>query len=338
MHAIIQRYTRVSYNFYGTLHRMLSESHIIQLLQTEFPEHIGDDAACLPLNHEQSYVIAKDLLVENRHFRLSYQDAQSLAHKALHVNLSDIAAMGATPQFVLLGLAIPEHFEPNLDAFLHAFSKACKAASVLLIGGDTTGSSHDLLISITAIGMAATTHIKRRSTVKPGDLLYITGNLGYAHLGLTALEEKNSTMSEFKRAFLKPNARMQEGIWFGQQSAVTGMMDISDGLWVDVNRMCSASQCGMRLNLDACKPSTAFNKTAKNLNLDPITVQLIGGEDYGLMLAVTPKAHLELAADFKQKFGYELSCIGKFTAGNNITLLEHDKPSLRKVVPFSHFS
>jgi thiamine-monophosphate kinase len=317
---------------------MLSESYIIKLLQTEFPEHIGDDAACLPLNQEQSYVISKDVLVENRHFRLSYQDAQSLAHKALHVNLSDIAAMGATPQFVLLGLSIPEHFEPNLDAFLHAFSNACKAASVLLIGGDTTGSSHDVFISVTAIGMAPTAQLKRRSTVKPGDLLYITGNLGDAHLGLTALEQAHSNMLEFKHAFLNPKARIHEGAWFGQQPGVTGMMDISDGLWLDVKRMCNASHCGVRLNLNAYKPSTAFKKTAKILNLDPVTAQLIGGEDYGLMLGVSPEEHLELAANFQQKFGYELMCIGAFIESDDVTLLEHDKPSLRKITPFSHFS
>ncbi len=316
---------------------MLNESDIIQRLTLHFPRHIGDDAACLPFNDEQCYVISKDVLVENRHFRLTYQDAKSLAHKALHVNLSDIAAMGATPQFVLLGLSIPLSFEPHLDAFLEGVSAAAKAASVLLIGGDTTGSSHDLLVSVTAIGIANKHHLKLRSTAKPHDLLFVTGKLGHAHLGFTALEHHIPGLIDYKDAFLNPNACLKEGLWFGQQRAITGMMDVSDGLWIDVERMCNASHCGAELCLDSYAPSTDFIQTARKLNLNPRDVTLIGGEDYGLLVATSPDEADSIAVDFKQTFGYELTCVGKLTKASGIKLIENGKVCDETPTPFSHF-
>ena len=211
---------------------MLNESKIIQALKTAFPDHIGDDAAVLDFSADKSYVISKDLLVENTHFRLKYQDAASLAHKALHVNLSDIAAMGAIPAFVLLGLSIPKYFESQTQLFLKAFTDACQAVPVMLIGGDTTHTTDNLFISVTALGIAPKHHIKLRSQAQSGDMIYVAGNLGHAHLGFSALETDHANFLDYKHNLLQPTARLQEGAWFGSQATVTGMMDISDGcIW-----------------------------------------------------------------------------------------------------------
>jgi thiamine-monophosphate kinase len=322
---------------------MLSESDIIKNLQKNFPEQIGDDAACMQLNQTQSYLISKDLLIEDTHFRLRYQDAKSLAHKALHVNLSDLAAMGATPQFVLLGLSIPPHFQVQTSEFLEAFSSACKAASVILIGGDTTRSNQQLMLSITAIGTAPNTHIKYRKHTKPDDLLCIAGQIGHAHLGLTALEQNQSQLLHYKQDFLSPTARINEGVWLGQQKAVTSMMDTSDGLWLDLERLCKASHITCDVNLDAFKPDTAFQTACDTLALDAITVQLSGGEDYGLLLSIAPEAYQTLAEQFKQQFQYDLKCIGTFkfaqnTSDKNITWLKSNQPVALNIRPFLHFN
>lgn len=316
---------------------MLSESSIIHALKTAFPEHIGDDAAILEFNADNNYVISKDLLVEDTHFRLNYQDASSLAHKALHVNLSDIAAMGATPQFVLLGLSIPKHFESQTNIFLKAFTDACKAASVMLIGGDTTYASHNLVISVTAIGAASKSHIKHRAHAKPGDIICVAGNLGHAHLGFTALETSRKGFEEYKQAFLQPTARQDEGIWFGEQTAITSMMDLSDGLYVDLKRLCEASSVAGRINLEALTPSTRFKQACDAFNLDATTTQLTGGEDYGLMISVSPKAYETIAYEFKQAFNYELICIGNVLDGAGIQIMQNNKPIHLDLNLFSHF-
>lgn len=316
---------------------MLNESNIIDTLKTAFPEHIGDDAAVLEFNAKNNYVISKDLLVEGTHFRLNYQDATSLAHKALHVNLSDLAAMGATPTFVLLGLSIPKHFESQTKLFLKAFTDACKAASVMLIGGDTTHASDSLFISVTAIGIAPKQHIKLRSHAKPGDLICVAGNLGHAHLGFTALETSHSTLFEFKQDFLKPTARLREGVWFGEKTAITGMMDISDGLYLDLKRFCAASQLAARINIDTLTPKTSFEDACHALHLDPTITQLTGGEDYGLMVSLSPKTSPDMITQFKQAFGYDLIPIGSLQEGTGVQFLKKNKLIELNLKSFSHF-
>jgi thiamine-monophosphate kinase len=318
---------------------ILNESNIIHTLKTAFPTHIGDDAAVLDFNADNHYVISKDLLVENTHFRLHYQDAASLAHKALHVNLSDIAAMGAVPQFVLLGLSIPQHFESQTELFIQAFTKACKHASVILIGGDTTRASDNLFISVTALGIAPKKQIKLRSQAKPGDIICVAGNLGHAHLGFTALENSHSHINnlEYKHKFLQPTARLREGVWFGKQAEITGMMDISDGLYLDLKRFCEASQLAAYINLDALTPNTHFENACQALNLDPTTTQLTGGEDYSLMVSISPRASSQIMHEFKQAFGYDLMPIGNFQDGTSVQFLKKNQLIQLNLRSFSHF-
>jgi thiamine-monophosphate kinase len=332
IHATIKPFQAIK-----TLDIMLSESNIIQALHTHFPEQIGDDAACIPLTSTTHYLISKDLLVEDTHFRLRYHDATSLAHKALHVNLSDLAAMGATPQFVLLGLSIPPHFEQQTPEFLDAFSNACKAASVILIGGDTTRSNQQLLLSITAIGTANTDNTKFRCNTKPGDLLCIAGSPGKAHLGLMALEKNKPDLLAYKQLFLNPTARIHEGIWLGKQAAVTSMMDVSDGLFIDLKRLCKQSDIACEINLDAFTPDSDFQSACEALKLDAITTQLAGGEDYALMFSVAPEAYSAMKKQFEVLFKYEPKCVGKFHKGQDITFTQGKQQIALNIKPFLHF-
>ena len=215
----------------------MNEDKIINFLQQQFlcPNGIGDDAAIFAENH----VISKDLLVEDIHFRRKYVDSKSLACKTLQVNLSDIAAMGAKALYVMLGIAIPKNYDQYVNDFLSHFAQECKMNNVLLIGGDTTAAPDKLFISITIIG--ETNNPKQRNTAKPGDIVCVVGNLGHAYLGLQAFERQLPGFEEFKEFFLKPKAAIPEGSWLGEQAAVTAMMDISDGLFVDLKKLCKAS-------------------------------------------------------------------------------------------------
>ena len=316
---------------------MLNEAYIIACLKHEFPKQIGDDAAIIPLSATQRYVVTKDLLVEHVHFNLTYFDAASLAHKALHVNLSDIAAMGATPQFVLLGLAIPPTYAEQLQQFLAAFARCCKNAKLLLIGGDTTGSPDQLFISVTVIGTAKNTQIKYRHSACQNDLIYLVGNTGFAHLGLVALETARKGFAAFKQCCLKPTARLKEGLWLAQFAGVHALMDVSDGLFIDLQRLCEASKVAAEINLDGFQATRPFKAACEKLSLDPLNTQLTGGEDYSLLVTLDPAHAAQIAAQFEATFGDTLTPIGLIKQGHGVTFLKNGKPQLLTLKPFSHF-
>jgi thiamine-monophosphate kinase len=327
---------------------MPNESDIIRRLQAAFSMDvepapakaggIGDDAAVLPLNAMECYVVSKDILVENRHFRRSHGDAASLARKALHVNLSDIAAMGAKPLFVLLGIALPPTLAENwIDEFLTGFVEACQQQDVQLIGGDTTASERDLFISVTVIGRGAKAHLKFRHGAKTGDAACLAGAIGEAHAGLAALERKAEGLDVVKAKFLSPAALVAEGLWLGQQPGVTAMMDVSDGLYVDLGRLLQSSGVGASVDLESLKPSAPLAEACRQLRLDARECMLAGGEDYALLLTVADEAYGQVAQEFAKRFGYALVKIGAVTASGALELREGGKLIPFIYRRFSHF-
>ena len=311
---------------------MLSESKMINFLQQEFSitGGIGDDCAtCL-----ENQVISKDLLVEDVHFRRRYTNSKALAHKALHVNLSDIAAMGAKANYILLGLAIPQNYSEYIDDFLVEFSKECKVNEIALIGGDISSSLDKLFISITILGIARKP--KLRNTAKLGDIICVAGNLGHAYIGLQALEQNIPHLDKFKEAFLTPNAAIKEGLWLGQQEDVSAMMDISDGLFIDLKKLCNASSLSGEINLANFEITADFINACQTLAVDPLSVQLMGGEDYGLLITVTPEFYTQLSNNFITRFGYSLKNIGRIITGNTGEVVFNPTIDFKFKI-FSHF-
>lgn len=295
---------------------MLNEAKIIDNLKQNFmiPGGIGDDAAIFG-----DYVISKDLLVEDIHFRCKYVDPISLGYKALQVNLSDIAAMGAKGVYVLLGIAIPKDYAQYVEDFLKSFSDSCKAENIQLIGGDTTASEDKLYISITIIGITKNPIL--RNGAKVGDLICVFGDLGHAHIGLQAFEKSLDGFDEFKKAFLWPKAKNAEN-----NISVTAMMDISDGLLVDLKKLCKASKVAAQIDLDSFKNTPAFYNACKELELDPLAVIINGGEDYGLLMTMSPDAVISPP----------LRVIGKIIEGNEGEVI-FKKPINLTLREFSHF-
>jgi thiamine-monophosphate kinase len=317
---------------------MLSEDALIAQLKTQFPTHIGDDAAVIPAAPaSQQWVITQDLLVEDVHFRRQYHDPKSLAHKALHVNLSDLAAMGATPRFIMLGLSIPHNYSEYIRDFLTHLTAACHHAQVEILGGDTTRSPQHLFISVTALGQVAGAHTAYRHTAHAGNTLCVAGHLGTAHIGLMALEHAIPNLESFKHAFLYPQARVAQGLWFSQHPSLRAMMDLSDGLFTDTQKLAKAAGLGAVLNTDQLNISPAFQQACDALQLDPITTQLIGGEDYGLLVAIDTAQLTQVCTEFEQQFHTPLQPVGQLHAGIGVTVMQQGKETKLSIEPFQHF-
>ncbi|RZI45538.1 thiamine-phosphate kinase [Rickettsiales endosymbiont of Peranema trichophorum] len=310
---------------------MISEDKIVKSLQDSSPgAFIGNDAAILPhIDSNQRYVITKDLLVEDVHFRTKYYTPQDLAHKALHANLSDIAAMGAKPLYILCGISISHQLQKYAVDFLHSITVACDKAGVILIGGDTTASKHHLLISITALGHAPECNLKQRSTAKNDDVICVAGDLGFAHLGFLALEQSHTIHPKYINSFLRPTAKINEGIWLGTVPSVNSMMDISDGLYVDLKRLSSSSNKQAVLDLNLLESHLTHEAS--------VQVALQGGEDYGLLFTASRNSFDKVAHEFTQNFGYNLKVIGHITDGTGISFQRNNQYVNVTTNFFTHF-
>lgn len=326
------------YEFIMSQKYTISEAEIIKVLSSKSGGYIGDDAAVLPPLDQEQYIITKDLLIEDVHFRIDYFNATDLAYKSLHVNLSDLAAMGAKPIYILCGISIPVDLNEYAKNFLEQLTTLCDKYDVTLIGGDTTKSTDKLHISITAIGTTSKECIKYRSLAKTGDTVCVVGHLGYAHLGLTALEAKSHINAKYINAFLRPKAKIKEGIWLGQQPEITSMMDISDGLYIDLKRLCKSSSCGSLIELSTLEYDDEFENSCHALGVKPLDVILTGGEDYSLICTVSTTAFSNIAETFKKTFDYNLRKIGKIITGSSIRLKKNNNEFIElNTKPFTHF-
>jgi thiamine-monophosphate kinase len=314
---------------FAAFHTFQKQSHI----------GIGDDAAVIPINDGQSFLITKDVLVEDVHFRTSYCPPEAIAHKAIHSNISDIAAMGGIPQYMLLGLSIPSNqSETWVVHFIDAFNQVAKAENIILIGGDTTVSLDKLYISITMLGSAHPSHIKYRHTAQVGDIICATGPFGEAHMGFLALENKMDGFEHFKNAQLYPRAQRQVGLFLSQFADVHALMDVSDGLYIDLQKLCQASKVGAVLDiLSLPNPSAELKELLRILHQNFLMVALEGGEDYGLLFTVSPSYCTKIAEDFYTKFQKPIYPLGHITEGNAILFKQGATAISLGLKPFTHF-
>ena len=264
---------------------------------------IGDDAAIINPENKK-VVVTTDILAEGVHFNLGYVPLKHLGYKAVVVNLSDIAAMNATPTQILVSLAISNRFPVEaLEEIYSGIALACKFYKVDLVGGDTTSSSSGLVMSITAIGLENSEKLVKRSGAKPNDLLVVTGDLGGAYAGLQILEREHAvyladnTMQPEMEGFdyilerqLKPEARTDiKGILEELNVQPTSMIDVSDGLASEILHLSDQSKCGFRLYEEKIPMDSLTISTADELNLNPVMCALNGGEDYELLFTVAPE-------------------------------------------------
>lgn len=264
-------------------------------------EGIGDDCAVLPIGNDEALVFTSDMLNEGIHFLTDKSTAYQIGYKSLMVNISDVAAMGATPVATLLSLALPkERFGEWSEEFMRGYHAASQKYNVKLVGGDTTRSESGVYVNVTAIGRAPMSNIKRRSAAEFGDVIMVTGKLGASKAGLdNVLEGKLTT--ENARIHLMPEARVAEGVWLGEQPEVHAMMDISDGIASDIEHILNSS----KLSVILVKKNIPIARGA-NINW-----ALCGGEDYELLITVDRYKADDLAQRFEEKFGKPLYNIGR---------------------------
>nr|WP_317199994.1 thiamine-phosphate kinase [uncultured Psychrobacter sp.] len=271
---------------------------------------IGDDAAVIKLPADSRLVSCIDTLVQGRHFSADWDEINQLAfaigYKAVAVNISDIAAMGATPHSILLALALPERLanETWLTGFAKGLFHACTSFGVTLIGGDTT-RSETLVLSISAQGYLNTnTPAIYRSGAQVGDKVYVSGSIGDASYALHHAD--TAIGAKLAHRLHMPTPRIALGAALAQIGA-TSMIDISDGLYQDLGHICQQSGVMIQLNLDDLPTSSALS----SIDLaERLQYQLTGGDDYELAFTLPA----DIAATFDNKTNTQITCIGEVTA------------------------
>ncbi len=249
---------------------------------------IGDDGALLRPPPGCDLVAVSDTLVEGVHFPIG-SPAESIGHRALAVNLSDIAAMGATPRWALLSLTLPRVEEAWLAGFARGFGALARAHGVALVGGDTTRGP--MTIGVQVLGTVPAGEGLRRSGGRPGDALFVTGTPGDAAAGLGLImaasgapDAPADALEALRQRFLFPTPRIAEGE--ALRGLASACIDISDGLVGDLGKLAAASGCAAVLDLDALPRSAALAAVTPEAALRSM---LDGGDDYELLLAVPPE-------------------------------------------------
>lgn len=278
-------------NEFELIERIFLQMQAAQSSHNDVEKGIGDDAAVMALPAGSRLVSCIDTLVQGRHFSADWEQVNKLAfaigYKAVAVNISDIAAMGATPHSILLALALPQRLanEQWLTEFAKGLFHACQLFGVTLIGGDTTRND-SLVLSVSAQGLlAADTPAVYRSGAQVGDKIYVSGTLGGAAYALQ--HPDNAVGIELAHRLHMPTPRIQLGAALAKLGA-TSMIDISDGLYQDLGHICEQSDISMRLNLENLPTSNPLT----NIDLsERLLCQLAGGDDYEL--AFTLPAHIQ---------------------------------------------
>ncbi len=297
---------------------------------------IGDDCALLNVPEKQTLAISTDTLVAGVHFLRDIHPAD-LGYKALAVNLSDLAAMGADPAWLTLAITLPEVNESWLAAFSDSLFELLDYYDMQLIGGDTTRGPLSLTLGIH--GLVPAGRALKRSGAKPGDWIFVTGTLGDSAAGLSLLQHRHRLNDPaVHEVLIKRHLRPMPRVLQGQalRNLATSAIDISDGLIADLGHILTASRVGARLNLEALPLSAALRDHFEPEQV--LTWALSGGEDYELCFTVPEvnRGALDVALGH---LGVPYTCIGQIAPeADGLTLLENGKPRRFNHKGFDHFN
>jgi len=285
------------------------------------PGYLGGGDVCVPLpvSAGKQLATSTDLLIEGRHF-LPDADPGSLGHKALAVNVSDLAAMGAQPVGCLLGLSFPQVDHAWLAAFSDAFYAYAKSAHCPLIGGDTTRSDRGIVISVTVFGQVEPGRALRRDAACPGDDLWVTGELGAPHIALQMLLGQRlfdpSLLAATREALDRPCPpwRFAQGL----PGLANAALDISDGLLQDLNHILQASDCGATVRFGDLPVAPALDA----LDQDAVREAVLSGGDVYQLCFTAPVAHREQIAGLARRCGTKTTRVGTIQRERQLTVLD----------------
>jgi thiamine-monophosphate kinase len=280
---------------------------------------VGDDAAALDLGAGQLLLATCDCQVEGRHFLTRVATPHEIGHKALAVNLSDIAAMGGEPLWILVSLIAPPELDVAVvDGIYEGMRALSERYNVAIVGGNVSSTNGPLIVDITALGRVARERMITRAGAKPGDLLLVTGSLG---AGLAALRAFTTTagikpspqaLARVRARMTTPEPRVREGLALGATGAVTAMLDISDGLAGDLGHICDRSHVGALVDIAALPVDDATRSIALALGEDSDDLALYGGDDYELLFTTRPEDVGEMT-ELLRDLGTAVTVIGEIT-------------------------
>ena len=299
---------------------------------------IGDDAAVIRPGKGRELIWTCDAFVEGVHFPSHAHPADSVGYKSFARATSDIAAMGGTPRLFLLTLALPPELAGAwLDQFLRGMGRAARELDLRLAGGDTTKASK-VFISITVLGDIALGLAVLRSGARPGDLIYVSGELGRAQLGLElvrrGLLKRRVEARRLRRVLqphLYPKIRVGLGSWLAQHRIASAMIDVSDGLSTDLSHICEESEVGARIwaeRVPRVEIPTAVTRRLGGPFADPLQMALHGGEDYELLFTASPRLANRLTDAARTP---RLTAIGEITRDKRVLLVGADGRAMRLV-------
>ena len=244
---------------------------------------IGDDAAVVKTEGLQ--VLTTDCLVEGDHFRTDWFSAKQIGMKAIEINISDIAAMGAIPKYVLVSLALPKDLDVKfVEEMYQGMWDSCDKYKIDIIGGNMT-RSNQIVISITIIGEADKKNLSLRSGANPGDLIFVSGHLGNGKAGLRLFQENLKGFEKVRKSYLEPKAQLDTALKIAPY--INSMIDVSDGLAPEIRHICDESKCGTIIYKDKIPIDDEVRDVAKALDEDEYDYALFGGEDFELVYTIS---------------------------------------------------
>jgi thiamine-monophosphate kinase len=318
---------------------------------------VGDDGAVVEPERNRVDVFTVDAIVDGVHFERRFTPPAAIGHRALAVNLSDLAAMGAAPRLALLSMALPPEFPcADFDALLGGLLQLARAHRVHLIGGNLTRTSGPLVVDVTAAGTAKRRGVLARSGARPGDEIYVTGTIGGAAAGLQILRAGTppaargdpsrgpagrgacAPEADAVRRYLFPEPRVRTGVLLGRNRAATACMDLSDGLADAVSQVAQASGVGAIVDAAALPVHSAARSCFAARGEDGVISAAAGSDDYELLVTVRPRSRGRLLA--ARSGGTPFTRIGVCTAERDVRLRWTAGAAVRETpLPsgFSHF-
>jgi thiamine-monophosphate kinase len=359
----------------------VSERELVARIQQQLPPKapwvlvgIGDDAAIVEPERHRAEVLTVDAVVEGVHFDRAFVPPDAIGHRALAVNLSDLAAMGAAPRLALLSMALPSTLPlADFDGVVSGFTSLAAAHRLQVVGGNLTRSPGPLVIDVTLVGTLKRRQALTRGGAKPGDDLYLSGTIGAAAAGLELLrkvvshqssvvsqqssvvglspqstddlrlrlmtEDSGLTTDDWRlaTAYLTPVPRIRLGLLLGRNRAASACVDLSDGLADGVRRIAEASGVGVTIDSSLLPIDPAARSFFEAQRLDPVEASL-EADDYELLVTVRPRGRGRLAAAIRHG-GAPLTRIGRCTEDRAIAIRRSGADSAGTDLPagYTHF-
>jgi thiamine-monophosphate kinase len=306
---------------------------------------IGDDAAVVEAERNRLEVLSVDALVEGVHFDRALTPPDAIGHRALAVNLSDLAAMGATPRLALLSMALPPAFPlADFDGVADGLAALAARTSTHVVGGNLTRTSGPLTIDVTVVGTVKPRRVLTRAGARPGDELYVTGFIGAARAGLDMLRSTHEihTIHETHlpcvAQYQRPEPRLRIGSLLARNRAASACVDLSDGLADGARQIAESSRVGVTVQAATLPIAPCAHDWFASRGCDPVGESLRGGDDYELLFTVRPRARRRLEA-LARHFDVPVTRIGVCTANRDALLVESPGSASPTPLPpgYGHF-